>query len=132
MIAQGISYNETVTMVTEICCNCGVPFGIPSNLRSVLKADPNKSFYCPNGHGQHYSKSTEQVLREQMASDAQGYKGRIEELENQFLDEMNARKKAERKLTRVHNGTCPCCNRHFMNLERHMKTKHPEIAPKKK
>lgn len=26
---------------------------------------------------------------------------------------------------RVKNGVCPCCNRTFVNLQRHMHTKHP-------
>ena len=32
----------------------------------------------------------------------------------------------ERK--RVANGVCPCCNRTFGNLQRHMATKHPDHA----
>jgi len=27
---------------------------------------------------------------------------------------------------RIHAGVCPHCNRHFQNVERHMKTKHNE------
>lgn len=29
---------------------------------------------------------------------------------------------------RIGNGTCPCCQRHFVNVERHMASKHPEYA----
>jgi hypothetical protein len=29
---------------------------------------------------------------------------------------------------RVGKGTCPCCKRHFVNVERHMKVKHPSFA----
>ena len=29
---------------------------------------------------------------------------------------------------RVGRGICPCCNRHFANLQRHMETKHPDVA----
>lgn len=29
---------------------------------------------------------------------------------------------------RVGKGVCPCCNRHFVALERHMANKHPEFA----
>jgi len=29
---------------------------------------------------------------------------------------------------RVGRGVCPCCNRHFTNLQRHMETKHPDVA----
>lgn len=31
---------------------------------------------------------------------------------------------------RVGNGVCPCCNRSFENLRRHMATKHPDYADK--
>ena len=49
---------------------------------------------------------------------------------DRMLDETNRRMKAEKQLKRVHNGVCPCCNRSFQNLQKHMKTKHPEIAGK--
>jgi DNA repair exonuclease SbcCD ATPase subunit len=29
---------------------------------------------------------------------------------------------------RASNGVCPCCNRTFQNLARHMHTKHPDFA----
>ena len=29
---------------------------------------------------------------------------------------------------RVGNGVCPCCNRQFVNLQRHMATQHPGYA----
>lgn len=36
------------------------------------------------------------------------------------------------QVTRLKNraaaGMCPCCNRHFTNLERHMGTKHPDFT----
>jgi hypothetical protein len=51
MFTAGINYQKTISMVTEICCNCGIAFGLPSDLQEHLRNDPNKSFYCPNGHG---------------------------------------------------------------------------------
>ena len=27
---------------------------------------------------------------------------------------------------RIHAGVCPCCNRSFPNLQRHMAAKHPD------
>ena len=35
----------------------------------------------------------------------------------------------QKKLARVRNGTCPCCQRHFKNLRRHMDNKHPQYKP---
>lgn len=51
-IQVGASFSKTITMETEICCNCGIPFALPSDLRSNLLNDPDKWFYCPNGHKQ--------------------------------------------------------------------------------
>lgn len=33
-----------------------------------------------------------------------------------------------RTKNRVGKGVCPCCNRHFANVERHMASQHPEYA----
>lgn len=126
-----LTYNETVTMITEICCNCGVAFGMPSDLRKVLKADTNKYFYCPNGHAQHYTKSTESILKDKIESERQKHQEELERMQNRLLDELNAKNKLEKQLKRVRQGTCPCCNRSFSNLERHIKTKHPDVAPTK-
>lgn len=128
MITRDLTYTETVTMVTEQCCECGVQFGMPSNLRGVLKADPNKYFYCPNGHAQHYTKSTEMKLREQMEVQRASAQKQLDEMRDRFLDELNEKTKLAKQLKRVHNGVCPCCKRSFTNLQRHMKTKHPELA----
>lgn len=126
MFARNITYEKTITMVTEICCNCGMAFGMPSDLREQLMNDPAKSFYCPNGHGQHYSKSKERRLREEAE---QKLKQRENELANAAMEKIQLEaeiRKRDRKLKRVHQGTCPCCNRSFANLKRHMATKHAD------
>lgn len=30
---------------------------------------------------------------------------------------------------RIRNGVCPCCNRSFKDVHRHMKSQHPEFNP---
>lgn len=126
MITEGLQYNKTITMETVICCKCGIPFGLPSDYRQNLRNDPDMWFHCPNGHSQHYSESREQRLLREAENKSRQY-------ENQLLQEKNRREKAEldllkanRKLKRVSKGVCPCCNRTFEDLQRHMKTKHPE------
>jgi hypothetical protein len=132
MIHSGIKYQETVTLITETCCSCGVAFGIPSNLMGALRADSDKWFYCPNGHRQHYSKSTEDILKEKFEKDKSEKDKYISTLRDELCNEINRRADLERKLKRTHNGVCTCCNRSFVNLKRHMETKHPELASKKK
>lgn len=52
--------------VEEECISCGCVFFLPNNLYRQKKCDKT-NFYCPNGHGQHYSKSTADELREELA-----------------------------------------------------------------
>lgn len=49
------------------CYCCGVLFGVTDQLHGQLKK-AKQTFYCPNGHGQSYIKSTEEELREQIAA----------------------------------------------------------------
>lgn len=46
-----------------------------------------------------------------------------------FRKSRDGMKGALRKLKlRVGRGVCPCCNRTFADLARHMQSKHPEVA----
>lgn len=124
---RNLTYTKTITMITEICCSCGVAFGIPSDLQDQLLKTKNL-FYCPNGHRQSYTKSKAEILQEKLDVEKIESEKKLREMTDRMLDETNRRMKVERQLKRVHNGVCPCCNRSFQNLQRHMKTKHPEIA----
>jgi DNA repair exonuclease SbcCD ATPase subunit len=121
--------NTAVRLVTEECYSCGVLFAMPQTLREKLLADHSRNFYCPNGHDQHYIGKT----------DAQLAQERAERLERQLAnrdEDLRAERAAHRatkgnvtKLRkRVANGVCPCCNRSFANLHRHMENQHPDYA----
>jgi hypothetical protein len=112
----------SLTMVTEVCINCGIPFGIPRNYQKRLM-DTNETFCCPNGHRQHYvNKSESQILKDKLRQKenelAQTTAAKIQ-IENQ-LD------KANKKLQQVHEGQCPCCYKTYKHLAAHMKNKHPK------
>lgn len=55
--------NITLTKeyISEECCNCGVIFFMTNSLNKSFR-NTKKTFYCPNGHGQSYSESTEDKL----------------------------------------------------------------------
>lgn len=125
-VSSGIQVTEFLNFEMEICCNCAVPFMMPVYLIKQCRADSSKWFCCPNGHSQHYSKSESTRLREQLESEKLKHQKEKDELTNKMLDAISERQKADAKLKRVHNGVCPCCNRTFTNLARHMKTKHPK------
>lgn len=124
------TYQRTVTMATETCCNCGVLFGMPLPLQETFQNDPDKYFYCPNGHSQHYSESTEQKLRKEAER-------KLREKENELIRAANNRlelerdlKKSRKDLKRLQSGVCTCCKRTFTNLKQHMETQHPEVLCK--
>lgn len=52
-------------MITETCCSCGVVFGLTDAQHADLKRR-KAIFYCPNGHGQSYSRNEADALREQL------------------------------------------------------------------
>lgn len=122
---------ETFKVVS--CYTCGVRFGITGELYRRVVTDANGSIYCPAcGNQTVWSKSEAQK--------------RIEELERKLkweadnaASQKTARELAEASLiatkgqltkirNRVEKGVCPCCNRSFPNLRRHMATKHPKKA----
>lgn len=110
------------------CSICGVVIVLPSDYEAHRRRD-HATFYCPNGHTQYYpSKSTEETLREQLAAKDRALTFERERAATNYA----AREKAERanrKLKkRISGGACPCCNRAFTNLQRHMTTKHPDFT----
>lgn len=119
---------DTSVLVIEECCNCHIRFAMSSAFQAQRFRDHN-DFYCPAGHGQHYTAETEEEkLRRQLKyarSDAQWNHDQLEASE---------RSKAAIKghLTRARNkiaaGNCPApgCGQHFANVREHMKHKHPE------
>lgn len=120
----------------ETCYKCHMPFYMPTEVMQDLLKNKGKTFWCPAGHSQIYLGETEEAkLKRQLeAQIAETNKQRkaAEELSNDLFDatfraeqEKKKRKRAEKKLLRVYNGVCPCCNRTFQNLHSHMQTKHP-------
>lgn len=108
------------------CCNCGVVFAFPESLNTRL-VETHRVFFCPNGHEQLYKGETEaEKLKKELEKERQ----RRTMAENTATAEAQRASNLEATLTRerkrVGNGVCPCCNRSFSNLRRHMATKHPE------
>lgn len=115
----------TVTLTTEICCNCHVLFAMTEEQVDKLRATPGTTFYCPNGHAQHYTgKSAEQRLKEAQARET----ALQDQLRAAIREGDNARTEVLRIRQRIANGVCPCCTRSFPNVLAHMASKHPDYA----
>ncbi len=121
------TYTETVTLEQLICDACGITFAVPHTWLEG-KQRTSSAFFCPNGHNLSYAKSTVDLLREQLQSEHE----RRRQVELQLTsanDQLTATKRElQQHKKRVANGVCPCCNRSFVQLQRHMKTKHPEYS----
>ena len=129
------SIDITVQIVAERCIACGVIFGVEASYQQRRK-DDHKDYSCPNGHWQHYLGKTEaDKLREQLRDT----ENRLKFVRDQRDGADRRADHAERRLAatkgvvtkmkkRASAGICPCCTRHFENLERHMATKHPDFA----
>lgn len=124
---MGYAIPKQITLETEECCNCGIAFAMPDYMMRRLKNEGG-SFYCPNGHGQHYTKSEITRLREKLDEQTRAATQMAERARNAEAAEQRAAKEMKRLKKRASAGVCPCCNRTFQALARHMKTKHPEHA----
>lgn len=128
-----LSLAENISLKSITCGSCGITFALPENRYDELLRTKT-SFYCPNGHERRFLAKTEaEELREKLAREEQRRKlaeetahaeAKRAERAEASLDRTKATLKRERK--RVNNGVCPCCNRTFTDLGRHMKSKHPD------
>lgn len=114
---------HTLNIESEICCACGTPFGIEAGLKRNL-TNTHRSFYCPNGHAQSYVGETNE---ERLSKELTRLRSQKDQVDQELLNKNRALKKFESQKKRIKNGVCPCCNRTFLNLQSHMKTKHPEV-----
>lgn len=118
----------------QSCPNCGVRFGVPVEFTANRRKD-TRTFYCPNGHPMSYRESEADMLRrerDRLKQNEAWYEARLRE--SQASIDLAERRIAAAKgqVTKLKNraskGVCPCCNRHFTNLERHMHSQHPGFA----
>lgn len=104
------------------CANCGTVFGMAKDLEKRRRQD-HETFYCPNGHRMHFTgKNDEELLRDAEARNVA--------LEDQLAAAIRegemTRSILLRDRARFAAGVCPCCNRSFENVRRHMVSQHPD------
>lgn len=125
-----------VTVAYEILtcsrAECGITYGITKAFERFRRAD-HKSFYCPNGHSQYFPGESDAERLRRVLNEKELELTRVSnELQTQNTKRRSAEvklAKANRSLTRVKHGVCPCCTRTFAQLAAHMKRKHPDYKP---
>jgi len=117
-----MDYTETLT-VTH--CWCGIAVGVPENLYRYANRHKGKEIYCPLGHTFVFTDTFEEKFeREQRA-----HRATRDLLAAEERSHVATRGHLTRARKRAKAGLCPCCKRHFENVERHVKTKHPNFDP---
>ena len=127
-----IEYTETLVVRT---CWCGMAHAIPRSLSEFVDRkhrDGKEHFvYCPLGHqwtpagkGEYFQERERREAAEVRAS--------------QIADQLAAEKRAHNRTkakaktanTRARNGVCPHpdCKRSFVDVARHVRSKHPELV----
>lgn len=116
-------------MLEEITCwVCGIKFAMPRPY-SQRKRENGGGFSCPNGDRLAFGESELDKIRRE--------RDRLQQRIAQKDDDISAAERrvtaAKGQITRLKNranaGVCPCCNRTFSNMARHMKTQHPDHDP---
>ena len=134
-MARTLEKTRTQTFTIIDCCCCGAPFGVLDIAQAEWRRT-GQLFYCPAGHGQQYKETETDRIRAALSKSEEDlalekrYAARLEA-------DLNAAdatvKKTKRELStlkrRAKAGVCPCCNRTFIALGRHMRSKHPEFDP---
>jgi hypothetical protein len=114
-------WSEAVTQFVLLYCGkCGIEFSVPEHFYEECKKEgPRQTWYCPNGHPRIFNSTLDELRRER------------DRLKQQIAERDDAIRRTDKELTRLRKrasaGTCPCCQRTFSNMTRHMKTKHPEF-----
>jgi hypothetical protein len=123
---QVIEVPLSISIITEECCACGVVFGMTSGFRNERR-DDKKTFHCPNGHPQHYLGKSKDEQISDLRHERNDAANNALLAEQKLERERRTRKRIE---TRAKNGVCPFgCKRSFINVQRHVKTKHADEVP---
>lgn len=132
---------HVITINPHDCPTCGVSYGLTSEYEKRRRAD-GKSWLCPNGHWVTYMKSDldrEREARKAAEREAAAMAAEARCARRQWKEEQDRHQSTRRSLAatkgvvtrvkrRVGKGVCPCCNRTFQNLARHMESKHPDYS----
>ena len=115
-------------LITETCPACGCWHAIPEGLYNKAKEDSSLDICCPNGHKYHFTRTLQEQLNIAQRK-AQVAEGRVEFWKDQCTGAERSRSAhkavATRLKKRLKKGLCPCCNKHFPDLHKHIKIKHP-------
>ena len=122
------------TLTITDCPTCGVVYAVPDGLIIQAKRHrKTRDLYCPNGHNWHYLGETPEQKAKRLEEELARERAEHDQaMAHQRAQTTRARNERDRLKKRAAAGVCPCCNRTFQQLARHMKSKHPDYVKENK
>lgn len=122
------------TLVKMCCWNCGITYAIPKRFRQE-RSENGGDWHCPNGHRSVFKESEVTSLNRKLNQEISSHDRTRTRLTSSIRETNDAERRvsaqkgvATKLRKRAASGVCPCCTRSFVNLKRHMDTKHPGYA----
>jgi transcription elongation factor Elf1 len=123
--------NRTVNLKVMECGTCGIAFALPQSLYDHCY---NEGGYwtCPLGHSRGWDKGNKKAYARELEEKVAQLESKIDIEKNRVQSAQREAAAARGQVTKIKNrvgkGICPCCNRSFQNLRRHMTTQHPDYS----
>lgn len=118
--------------VVSQCISCAVWHTVPEIVHDHHR-EHGGFHHCPNGHSYGWKTGAEQRREEEIRRERDRLKQDAARLADEVAAERKRAEEAEKRIVQIRRraaaGVCPCCNRTFVNVQRHMKTKHPNVVP---
>lgn len=137
---EGAKFSADTTLKVMSCPTCHITYAIPASLeRAALHWRGSQSngwrLCCPLGHTWWYTgENEEDRLRGQLVGERERRARLAAERDQLQASERaqrgaatRARNERDRVRTRAAAGVCPCCNRTFQNVARHVASQHPDF-----
>lgn len=124
---MGQALELAVTLTSIDCGGCGGTYAINERFRKQC-ADYGRSWVCPYckiGWGYSGNGALERAQKE-LEAERSRKAAALERANAAEAERMRVEKAMKRMETRAAAGVCPCCNRTFQQLARHMTIKHPD------
>jgi hypothetical protein len=128
MTRKTLILNQTIEFELLDCPTCFVAVAAPIDYIANRRKD-GRTFYCLNGHHLSWAETETDRLKKQVETAKASEQFWRERAEAEQRSHAGTKGELTKTKKRVTHGVCPCCNRQFQNVRRHMLTQHPgEVA----
>jgi hypothetical protein len=120
------------------CPTCGLVYMLPETFVNRRRKD-GQTFFCPSPAVAAHRLSFGETEADRLTAQLERTKRQLESAQARLTHERDQAAATERALRaqrgantklrkRISNGVCPCCNRTFADLARHIAGQHPDFV----